>query len=125
MGSRHGQQPAAAIVVESFQAPGSEEEQIPRKLQTLLSPLEDAVVNALKRTDAGWGFLASLLFSPENRKKLLLSVAALFILAAALLFVPMELRLSYRGVWLPPSSTGFLHRQKESYQISLCQTEMR
>lgn len=97
MGSRHGQQAAAAIVVESFQAPGSEDEQIPRKLQTLFVPLEDAVVNALKRTDAGWGFLASLLFSPENRKKLLLSVAALFILAAALLFVPMELRLSVSG----------------------------
>ncbi|MDA7914808.1 HlyD family secretion protein [bacterium] len=91
------QKPVAAIVVERFQAAETEQERIQQKLQTLRLPLDDAVRGALKREDSGWGFIASRLWSPANRKKMAASVGVLIVLAAVALVVPMELRLSVEG----------------------------
>ena len=89
--------PVAVIVVERFQAAANELERIQSKMRTLLSPLEDAVRDALKREDSGWGFIASRVWSPANRRKIAGSVIALIILVVTALLVPMELRLSVEG----------------------------
>lgn len=90
-------QPVAVIVVERFQAAESEFERIQQQMQTLLSPLEDAVRDALQREDSGWALIASRVWSPANRKKIVGSIVTLVILTVAALFVPMELRLSVEG----------------------------
>ena len=89
--------PVAVIVVERFQAAANELERIQPKMQTLLLPLEDAVRDALKREDSGWGLIASRVWSPSNRRKIAGSIITLIILVVAALFVPMELRLSVEG----------------------------
>ncbi len=89
--------PVAVMVVERFQAAENELERIQPKVQTLLPPLEDAVRDALKREDSGWGLIASRVWSPANRKKIAGSTIVLVILIVAALFVPMELRLSVEG----------------------------
>ncbi len=89
--------PVAALVIERFQAAKTEQERIRRKLETVLLPLEDAMRGALKREDSGWGFIASRVWSPANRKKLTVSAVSVILLAVIALFVPMELRLSVEG----------------------------
>jgi multidrug resistance efflux pump len=89
--------PVAVIVVERFQAAANEIERIQPKMQTLLPPLEDAIRDALKREDSGWGLIASRVWSPSNRRKIAGWSIALIILVVAALFVPMELRLSVEG----------------------------
>lgn len=90
-------QAVAVVVVERFQAAESDFERIQQQMQSLLSPLEDAVRDALRREDSGWGLIASRVWSPANRKKVAGSIMTLIVLAVAALFIPMELRLSVEG----------------------------
>ena len=94
---KKSQKPVAVIMVERFQAAANELERIHSKMQSLLLPVEDAVRDALKREDSGWGFIASRLWSPANRRKIAGSIITLIILVVTALFVPMELRLSVEG----------------------------
>ena len=89
--------PVAVVVVERFQAAETQLERIKQDIQTLLAPLEDAVRDALKREDLGWGLIASRVWSPGNRNKIAGFTATLTVLVVAALFVPMELRLSVEG----------------------------
>ncbi|MDB4749717.1 HlyD family secretion protein [Rubripirellula sp.] len=89
--------PVAAMVVERFQASETEQERIQRKLESVIRPIEDAVRGALKREDSGWGVIASRIWSPANRKKIVVSTFSMIVLVVIAFFVPMELRLSVEG----------------------------
>ncbi|MGI9470730.1 MAG: biotin/lipoyl-binding protein [Rubripirellula sp.] len=87
----------AAFVLEQFHGSVDGEDRVEAKVGTLRQPLEEAIRGAVRREDAGWGFLVSRMTSSHNRKVLLWVGVALAAIVLAACFIPVELKLPAEG----------------------------
>ena len=92
-----GEGSIAAFVLEQFHGSIETHDSPEAKIATLQDPLEEAIRGAVRREDAGWGFLASRMTSQKNRRTFAFIVGVIAAIALAACFIPIELKLSADG----------------------------
>lgn len=89
--------PVAAYTWEQFHGTPESEETSAAKLDRLRAPLEEAIRGAVRREDAGWGFIASRLAGARSRNVVAWFAGGLAVVSLCATLIPVELTLPVEG----------------------------